>query len=105
MSELTESLERALQDVIAMQNSELPLTKRENMPAPTYYVSDRDEKLIYKLTEIRKKENISQTELANMLGVKQQSISRTEKNEHSPSLKLFCEMAYALGYNLELVKQ
>lgn len=104
MSELTESLERALADAVALKKGELPLTKRENFETESYYVPTSDEKLIDQLTEIRKDENISQTQLAELIGVKQQAISRTEKKENSPSLKLFCEMVYALGYDIKLVK-
>lgn len=105
MSELTQSLERALQDVVAMKNMELPLVEREDMPTKTYYVPNSDYKLIEQLTEIRKKKNMSQTEMARLTGIKQQAVSRTENKEHSPSLKLFCEMANVLGYDLELVKR
>ena len=36
---------------------------------------------------------------------KQQAISRIEKKEHSPSLKLFYSLVHALGYNLKIVKR
>ena len=39
-----------------------------------------------------------------MIGSKQQAISRLEKNEHSPSLKLFYSIVDALGYELQIVK-
>lgn len=104
MSELYESLEQSLLEAIAIKKGELPLIKREDFPTESYYVPNNDEKLIDQLTEIRKKEKISQTKLAEMLGVKQQAISRTENKENSPSLKLFCEMVCALGYNIKLEK-
>ena len=45
------------------------------MPAKTLYVADSDQELI----EIRKSENISKVELAEMTGSSQQSVSRIEK--------------------------
>lgn len=50
------------------------------MPAPTYYVAEDNNELIDKIIEIRKSENISQAELAEMTGNSQQAISRFEKN-------------------------
>ncbi|MCR5702338.1 MAG: helix-turn-helix domain-containing protein [Lachnospiraceae bacterium] len=75
------------------------------MPAKTYYVPESDSDLIDRFVELRKKEKISQTKLAELTGSKQQAISRTENKEHSPSLKLFCSMVAALGYEIELVKK
>lgn len=40
-----------------------------------------------------------------MTGNKQQAISRAENNMHSPSLRLFCNMVNALGYEIEIVKK
>ena len=54
---------------------------------------------------IRVEQNISQKELAEKVGLKQQNISRLEKKEHSPSLKLFYSVVNALGYDLQIVKR
>ena len=54
---------------------------------------------------LRKEQNMSQNKLAELTGNKQQAISRLEKNEHSPSLKLFYSIVNALGYDIKLVKQ
>lgn len=42
---------------------------------------------------------------AELTGSKQQVISRIEKKENSPSLKNFCNMLGALGYELQIVKR
>ena len=68
----------------------------------TYSSEDR---LIDELVSIRKKNKMSQTELANKIGVKQQSVSRIERKETGVSLGLFLSMADALGYKLEIVKK
>ena len=75
------------------------------MPALTLYAADKEHELIDELVKFRKEQNITQSQLAMMTGNKQQAISRTEKKEHSPSLKLFYSMASALGYELTLVKR
>ena len=74
------------------------------MPAPTFIASEKERKLIDQIISIRKEQNMSQGRLAELTGNKQQAISRTEKKEHSPSLKMFCNMLNALGYDLKIVK-
>ncbi len=100
-----EDMKKSLLEAIEIEKGNIPVKKREGMPADTYYVSDCDHALIDELVRIRKKENVSQSRLAELTGSKQQAISRTEKKEHSPSLKLFCTLADALGYELRLVKK
>lgn len=105
MSKFFDDTMQGLLEAIEIEKGSIPLTERKGMPAPTFYVSDSDTELIDRLVEIRKKENVSQSELAKMVGTKQQAISRLEKNEHSPSLKLFYSMVNALGYELQIVKK
>ena len=100
-----EDMERALLEAIEIENGNIPITKRENMPAPTYYVADDDQKLIDNLIEIRKNENISQAELAEMTGNSQQSISRFEQKTHNSSMKMFSSIVKALGYEVQLIKK
>lgn len=105
MSKFFDETMQGLLEAIEIEKGSIPLTEKEGMGAPTFYVSDSDTELIDRLVEIRKKENVSQSELAKMVGSKQQVISRLEKNEHSPSLKLFYSMVNALGYELQIVKK
>ena len=49
--------------------------------------------------------NRMEEQLADMIGSKQQAISRIEKRENSPSLKNFCNILNALGYELQIVKR
>ena len=100
-----EDMEKSLLEAIEIEKGNIPLTERKGMPAPTYYISDDDKKLVDDIIEIRKKENISQSELAEMTGNSQQAISRFEKKTHSPSLKLFANIVSALGYELQIVKR
>ena len=98
-------IEKSLLEAITMEKGNVQLSKRENMPALTLYAADKERELIDQLVKLRKEQNITQSQLAMMTGNRQQAISRTEKNEHSPSLKLFYSMASALGYELVLVKR
>jgi len=100
-----EDMKKSLLEAIEVEKGNIPVKKREGVPADTYYVSDCDHALIDELVRIRKMENVSQSRLAEMTGSKQQAISRTEKKEHSPSLKMFCAFADALGYELRLIKK
>ena len=100
-----EDMERALTEAIEIEKGNVPLTERKNMPAPTFYVADNDKELIDKIVEIRKSENISQSELAKMTGNSQQAISRFEKKTNSASMNLFYSIINALGYEVQLVKR
>lgn len=99
-----EELERSLLEAIEMEKGSIPLEQRENMPALTLIAANREKELIDELINLRKEQNISQTQLAKLTGNKQQAISRIEKKEHSPSLKLFYSMINALGYDIKIVK-
>lgn len=100
-----EDMEKALLEAIEIEKGTIPLTERAGMPAKTFYVADDDQKLIDNLIEIRKRENISQAELAKITGNTQQAISRFEKKTHSPSINLFSSIVNALGYEVQLVKK
>jgi hypothetical protein len=54
-----EDLEKSLLEAIEIEKGNIPLKKREGMPAPTYYVADGDSKIIEQLVDMRKSENIS----------------------------------------------
>ena len=55
------------------------------------------------LIKIRKEKGISQSELAEKSGNKQQVISRIENKENSPTLKTICSILNALDYEIQLV--
>lgn len=67
--------------------------------------SREEYRLIGEMTALRKEQKITQEELAELMGSKQQVISRIEKKENSPSLKSFCNILNALGYELQIVKR
>lgn len=100
-----EDIEKSLMEAIEMEKGSISLEQKENMPAPTYVVTNRDADLIDELVRIRKEKGITQNELAKITGNKQQAISRIEKKEHSPSLNLFYNLVSALGYELHIVKR
>ena len=55
------------------------------------------------LIKIRKEKGLSQAELAERTGNKQQAISRIEKKENSPTLKTMCAILNSLDYEIQLV--
>lgn len=59
--------------------------------------------LIGQLTAIRKQKELSQRDLAERINKSQQAVSRVENREINPSLKMICNMADSLGYELKLV--
>lgn len=102
---LYEDLERSLLEAIEIENGTIPVVPRENMPAPTYTAEQKERELIDHLIALRKEQNISQKQLAELTGSRQQAVSRLEQKSHCPSLRLFCSMADALGYELQFVKK
>ena len=62
-------------------------------------------RLIGEMVSLRKKEKLTQSQLAAMTGNHQQVISRIEKHENMPSLKLFCNLLNALGYEMRITKK
>ena len=105
MSKFFDETMQGLLEAVAIEKGEISLVQRENMPAPTFIASDKEKELIDELINLRKENNVSQSQLAERTGNKQQAISRIEKKEHSPSLKLFYSMVDALGYELRIVKK
>lgn len=106
MGKLFNDTMQGLLEAVAIDRGETPLVERENMPAKTLIsAEEREKELIEQMCELRKQKKITQAELAKLTGSKQQVISRTEKNNTSPSLKLFCNMINALGYDLQIVKK
>lgn len=80
--------------------------RRESESFRKEWDESRDEyRLIGEMIRLRKEENITQSELANLTGNKQQVISRIEKRENCPSLKTFCNLLNAIGYELQIVKR
>lgn len=53
------------------------------------------------LKECREKRGISQTELANYVGLKQTTISQYEKGTRKPKLSVAKKMAFVLGISLD----
>ncbi|MBD5461935.1 MAG: helix-turn-helix transcriptional regulator [Lachnospiraceae bacterium] len=88
-----------------MEKGNITLEEKENMPAPTFIVSNEEKELIDQMVSLRKEQNLSQKQLAEITGNKQQAISRIEKKEHSPSLQTFCNILNALGYGLAIEKK
>ena len=59
--------------------------------------------LLGELIKLRKEKGISQAELAEKIGNKQQVISRIENKENSPTLKTLCSILDALDYDIRFV--
>lgn len=59
--------------------------------------------LIAAIIAARKKQDISQRDLAKMTGLKQSTISRMEKSIASPRLETFIKIARALKMDLNLI--
>ena len=60
-------------------------------------------RILGELVRLRKEKGITQVELAQKSGYKQQVISRIEKKENSPTLKTLCCLADVLDVDIVLV--
>ncbi len=96
---------QGLLQAVEIENGNLPLAEKRDMPASTFVVYDREQQLIEQMINLRKEQNITQKQLAEITGNKQQAISRIEKHENSPSLQTFCNILSALGYGLVIEKK
>ena len=79
--------------------------RRENDPAfKKEWDSTRTEyRILGELISLRKKRGLSQAELAEKTGHKQQVISRIEKKLSSPTLKTLCALTDMLDVDIMLV--
>jgi predicted transcriptional regulator len=59
--------------------------------------------LIRTLVSIREEKGITQSQLAELSGVKQPTIARLEKSLHSPQLDSILKVLVPLGYTLQIV--
>lgn len=67
--------------------------------------SREEYRLIGEMIALRKKEKLTQAKLAELSGNKQQVISKIETKEMIPTLKMFCNILNAFGYELQIVKK
>lgn len=81
--------------------------EKEQSPAfkKAWDESREEYRLIGEMIRIRRQEKMTQNELAELIGNRQQVISRIEKRENNPSLRMFCNILNALGYELHIVKK
>ncbi len=87
-------------------NKEIEKKKVSSDSFDKLWTDSREEyRLIGEMIQLRKQQHMSQTELANKIGSKQQIISRIEKKESIPTLHFFCKLLNALGYKLKIEKK
>ena len=80
--------------------------RKQNPKFERMWDESREEyRLIGEMIKLRRQEKITQSRLAELTGNKQQVISRIEKREQHPTLKMFCKMLDALGYEIKIEKK
>lgn len=58
-----------------------------------------------KIKEIRKSKKWTQTELGDKVGMTHQEISRIENGLHNIGIETIAMVAYALGYEIDLIEK
>lgn len=83
-------------------NKQIAEKRKNDTEFDTLWKESRNEyKLLAELIKIRKEANLTQSELAEKSGNKQQAISRIENKENSPTLKTLCSILDVLGYEIK----
>jgi len=62
----------------------------------------REYQLIRKVVKARKEKGLTQKDLADMIGLKQQVISRLEREKHVPTLNIFLKILDGVDLELKL---
>ncbi|MGI5823156.1 MAG: helix-turn-helix transcriptional regulator [Dethiobacteria bacterium] len=79
--------------------------KTDDKFAAAYSEVENEYKLIREVVKARKEQGLTQQELADMVGVKQQVISRFEREKHIPTLDNFLKILDGVGLELKLEKK
>ena len=56
----------------------------------------------YQIASLRIKANLTQAQLAELVGIKQPSIARLERGQQQPTIEFLRKLGQALGYRLEI---
>jgi len=65
-------------------------------------INEAEYKIIEEIIEARKEKNLTQKELAELVGTRQSNISRLESGNYNPSLEFLQKIASAMGKRLEV---
>jgi len=65
-------------------------------------MNDAEYKIIEEIIMARKEKNLTQKDLAELIGTKQSNISRFESGNYNPSLEFLNKIAQAVGKELEV---
>lgn len=58
--------------------------------------------IINQIVKVRQQKNMTQEQLAELIGTKKSNISRLESGKYNPSLEMLIKIAQALGKTLKL---
>ncbi len=86
-------------------NKEIEKSMEDREYASEYEAINREFEIIKQATETRKKLGITQPEVAERIGAKQQSISRMEQMGNSPSLRNFIRYLDGIGLEMKIEKK
>lgn len=81
------------------------IVKRKKVPSIKTHSEFMNQKflVVNKLTDLRKKHNLTQEDLAIAVGVSRQTIISIEKGKFVPSVKLALQISQELGLSLEKI--
>ncbi|MCA9508579.1 MAG: helix-turn-helix domain-containing protein [Myxococcales bacterium] len=75
---------------------------KDNEFAQSFDMEQEKLKLARRVKQLREQQNLTQTELAEIIGTKQPSIARLENGHYWPRIDVLEKIALALGKHLEI---
>ncbi len=79
------------------------LRKELNLSEEDEKIIELEKNLIRTMVEIRENRGITQSQLAELCGVRQPMVARLENSVHSPQLDSLLKMLVPMGYTLQIV--
>ena len=65
-------------------------------------INEAEYKVIEEVIMARKEKNLTQKDLAQLIGTKQSNISRLESGNYNPTINFLSKIAYAVGKELKV---
>lgn len=88
-----------------VQRNSFPRVDKDEYIKDNQTLIDKEYELLEELSKLRKRRQLSQRELAEILGMKQPTLAKIEKGKNSPQLNTILNILDSLGYTLNIEKK
>ena len=80
----------------------LPIVDKDEYIKNSQTLMDKEYELLEEMSRLRKEKQLSQRELAQILGMKQPTLAKIEKGKNSPQLNTILNILDSLGYTIKI---